>query len=140
MRLATKNGTTGRRRIRNSIDHWFSSIPSLIFFTTAFGAFSRAPDARQSWLGGQEDRRGTDGRTRDVEERAGEGGEEEAAGQRGDGRAGQREGDDQRVEAMKTSDGADVVGIAEGNQRLAVNRARATIGQREDGKDASKLR
>ena len=25
-----KNGTAGTSRIRNSIDHWFSSIPSLI--------------------------------------------------------------------------------------------------------------
>jgi ApbE superfamily uncharacterized protein (UPF0280 family) len=43
MRFATKNGTTGRSRIRNSMDHWLSSIPSLIFFTTPSEPSSFAP-------------------------------------------------------------------------------------------------
>jgi ApbE superfamily uncharacterized protein (UPF0280 family) len=33
----------GRRRIRNSIDHWLSSIPSLIFLTTPSEPSSFAP-------------------------------------------------------------------------------------------------
>ena len=32
-RLAKKKGTPGIRRIRKSIDHWFLSMPSFIFFT-----------------------------------------------------------------------------------------------------------
>ena len=35
-KLAKKNGMPGIRRIRKSIDHWFLSMPSFIFFTKPF--------------------------------------------------------------------------------------------------------
>jgi hypothetical protein len=86
-----------------------------------FGAFeARGEAGAYARLRGKEDCRGADGRGCDVEKRAGEGREEEPARQRGDGRARQREGDDQRVDGDEDGDGANVVGIPERNQRLAV--------------------
>jgi hypothetical protein len=119
--LATKKGTTGTRRIRNSIDHWFSSIPSLIFLTTPSEPSSRAARrAPKLVCAARKIAVAPMVAAVMLKKRAGEGREEEPARQRGDGRARQREGDDQRVDGDEDGDGADVVGIAEGNQRLAV--------------------
>ncbi len=42
IRFATKNGTAGTKRIKNNIDHWLLSIPSLIFRTIPSDASIRA--------------------------------------------------------------------------------------------------